>query len=176
MASEPSSFWVFGYGSLIWRPGFVFERAERALLRGVHRRLCIYSHLHRGTEDRPGLVFGLMRGGSCHGMAFEVAAPKWEGVLHYLHEREQTSGVYREARRKVLLNDGRRIEALAFMVNEDHAQFAGRLELGEQVTLIRGASGSMGANTDYVVNTLKHLNEIGIRDPYLEALGAELDI
>src|SRR4051812_32654494 len=76
--SENRNCWVFGYGSLIWKPGFPFLRSEKALLRGAHRSLSIYSHRHRGTPERPGLVFGLSRGGSCLGVAFEVAATQWE--------------------------------------------------------------------------------------------------
>ena len=75
--------WVFGYGSLIWRPGFPFVRSEPALLSGAHRRLCIYSHRHRGTPERPGLVFGLVRGGSCRGMGVAGDARK-DGVLRPL--------------------------------------------------------------------------------------------
>src|SRR5512147_814033 len=100
--------YVFGYGSLIWNPGFTFLRSERALLHGAHRSLSVYSHRHRGTPEQPGLVFGLSRGGSCVGMAFEVAPDKWDGVFAYLQDREQDRGVYREAWRKVTLGDGAR--------------------------------------------------------------------
>src|SRR4051794_11420386 len=110
--------WVFGYGSLIWRPGFEFVAAQRALLRGAHRSLCIYSHTYRGTPELPGLVFGLARGGACGGMAFEVAADKWDAVLAYLRERELVTGVYVETTRPVQLGDGRIANALAFLVDE----------------------------------------------------------
>src|SRR6188768_750398 len=95
--------YVFGYGSLIWNPGFVFLSSQRALLRGAHRSLSVYSHRHRGTAERPGLVFGLSRGGSCLGVAFEVDAASWSGVFDYLQAREQDRGVYREAWRNVTL-------------------------------------------------------------------------
>src|SRR5690242_156922 len=119
--------YVFGYGSLIWNPGFEFVHSERALLRGAHRSLSVYSHRHRGTAERPGLVFGLSRGGSCLGVAFEVAASDWETVLAYLQAREQDRGVYREVRREVTLTGGQRVLALAYLVNERHPQFAGHL-------------------------------------------------
>jgi cation transport protein ChaC len=162
--------WVFGYGSLIWRPGFEFVSAERALLRGAHRSLCIYSHSHRGTPEKPGLVFGLMRGGSCRGMAFQVAADMWAAVRDYLRQREQVTGVYREAVRAVTLADGRLVNAMAFLVDEHHAQFAGRLEIAEQLAMVQSASGESGNNVDYVINTVDHLLTLGIKDRQLMAL------
>ena len=164
------SHWVFGYGSLIWRPGFAHLHAEQALLRGAHRSLCIYSHRHRGTPERPGLVFGLMRGGSCRGMAFEVADARWDEVHRYLHERELDRGVYREAMRPVTLAGGEVVTALAYLVDETHVQFAGKLAVAEQARLVRGGVGESGPNPEYVVNTARHLERLGIRDRYLMAL------
>jgi cation transport protein ChaC len=159
--------WVFGYGSLIWNPGFAYLRAERALLYGAHRSLSIYSHRHRGTPERPGLVFGLSRGGSCLGVAFEVAAAEWEPVFAYLQAREQDRGVYREAWRQVRLADGSMVKALAYLVDETHPQFAGRLDVAEQVRLIARSRGESGHNTEYVHNTAQHLLALGIRDKSL---------
>lgn len=167
--------WVFGYGSLIWRPGFSHVSTQKAVMAGVHRRLCVYSFRHRGTEAAPGLVLGLMRGGSCAGMAFEVAEPEWEGVHAYLTEREMDRNVYREAVRPVVLADGRRVEALAYLVDETHPQFAGRLEIAEQARIVRRSVGESGPNPDYVRETARHLKQMGIRDRLLEALVAELD-
>lgn len=169
-----SPHWVFGYGSLIWRPGFDYVRAVPALLRGAHRSLCIYSHRHRGTPDRPGLVFGLTRGGSCRGMAFEVGPERWPDVHEYLREREMDRGVYREARRPIELRDGRTVTALAFVVDERHAQYAGRLEIAEQVRLVRSGVGESGPNHEYVLATARHLNQLGIRDKYLDELAEQL--
>jgi cation transport protein ChaC len=167
--------WVFGYGSLIWNPGFPYLRSEKALLRGAHRSLSIYSHRHRGTPERPGLLFGLSRGGSCLGMAFEVAGKKWDWVFDYLQAREQDRGVYREAWRSVLLEDGRRVVALAYLVNEAHPQYAGRLEVAEQVRLITRSRGESGRNTEYVRNTAQFLVKLGIRDRALMRLIDALD-
>lgn len=172
MPFEPFSPWVFGYGSLIWRPGFVFERAERALLRGVHRRLCIYSHLHRGTVERPGLVFGLERGGACVGMAFKIAAADWPQVREYLREREQVTGVYLETHRPAKLAHGEVVETLTFVADPKHPQYAGRLSLDEQFALVSGAVGEAGPNVDYVINTARHLKELGIADRQVQALAA----
>lgn len=162
--------WVFGYGSLIWRPGFDYLRAVPALLKGAHRRLCIYSHRHRGTPQRPGLVFGLVRGGSCRGMAFEVAPSDWVAVQDYLHERELDRGVYREAIRPIRLENGEVVPALAFVVDERHVQYAGRLDIEEQARLVRGAVGESGVNPEYVLTTARHLEAMGINDPYLTDL------
>ena len=169
-AGGQKSHWVFGYGSLIWYPGFAFVRSELALLNGAHRSLCIYSHRHRGTPEVPGLVFGLMKGGSCRGMAFEVAADTWPEVYEYLLAREQDTGVYREATRPVRLVSGEIVSALAFLVNEDHPQFAGRLSVDEQLRMVRAGFGQSGANVDYVLNTATHLEQMGIPDSQLREL------
>jgi cation transport protein ChaC len=166
---------VFGYGSLIWNPGFPFVGSERALLRGAHRSLSVYSHRHRGTAERPGLVFGLRRGGSCVGVAFEVEAATWPAVFDYLQAREQDRGVYREAWREVSLASGMRVRALAYLVNENHPQFAGHLSVPEQVEVVRGATGESGLNIEYVRNTVRHLVSLGIRDRTLETIVATLD-
>ncbi|MEP7239801.1 MAG: gamma-glutamylcyclotransferase [Devosia sp.] len=167
--------WVFGYGSLMWNPGFPFIRSATARLNGAHRALSVYSFRHRGTPERPGLVFGLSRGGSCLGVAFEVDPGHWDAVFDYLQAREQDRGVYREAYRLVTLADGTRVRALAYLVNEQHPQYAGRLEFGEQVRLVRGGRGESGDNSDYVRNTAAHLRSLGIRDPLLDRLVAALD-
>lgn len=162
--------WVFGYGSLIWNPGFPFLAAQQGLLKGAHRSLCIVSHHHRGTVEQPGLVFGLTRGGSCRGMVFEVADSDWPAVRAYLQRREQVTAVYRDAMRPVRLADGRTVQALAFLVDQNHPQFAGGLELHQQLAMVRAGVGLSGRNTDYVLNTARHLQELGIRDRQLMAL------
>ena len=167
--------YVFGYGSLIWKPGFPYLRAEKALLRGAHRSLSVYSHRHRGTVEKPGLVFGLSRGGSCVGVAFEVAAENWAQVFDYLQEREDDRGVYRAVWRNVTLSTGETIRALAYLVNEEHPQFAGHLPVADQVKLVSGGTGESGRNTEYVRNTAQHLLSLGIRDKTLMAIVAALD-
>lgn len=167
---DTSTHWVFGYGSLIWNPGFAHVSAQQGLLRGAHRSLSIVSHHHRGTVERPGLVFGLTRGGSCRGMVFEVAHKEWPAVFAYLQQREQVTAVYRDVMRPVRLADGRTVSALAFLVDENHEQFAGRLELDQQLAMVRAGVGLSGRNVDYVLNTARHLTELGIRDRQLMAL------
>ena len=171
-----SELWVFGYGSLMWRPGFAFaERAEAALI-GAHRSLCIYSFHHRGTQQNPGLVLGLDEGGACRGVAFRVAPEHRNATTQYLRAREQVTDVYVEAMKPVSLLDGsgRELEALCFMVDRGHPQYAGRLSLERQAQLVRHAVGLAGANIDYVLNTVRHLEEVGIHDVELMALAARL--
>lgn len=170
MAAEITSHWVFGYGSLIWNPGFPSIRQVPALLNGAHRSLCIYSHRHRGTEAQPGLVFGLVHGGSCRGMAFEVEDKLWPEVVDYLRERELDKGVYREQLRRVRVDGIGLADALVFLVDEKHAQYAGRLEVAEQARLVRAAQGESGPNTEYVFETAKILAALGIHDRYLGEL------
>lgn len=167
--------WVFGYGSLIWNPGFPYLTAQQGLLRGAHRSLSIVSHYHRGTRETPGLVFGLVRGGSCRGMVFEVDDQHWPNVRAYLQEREQVTSVYRDVMRPVRLADGRKVLALAFLVDEQHDQFAGTLTLEQQLAMVRSGVGLSGRNIDYVLNTARHLAELGIRDRPLMALAALLE-
>ena len=165
--AQISTHWVFGYGSLIWRPGFAFVRQVPAMLRGVHRRLCVYSQRHRGTAAQPGLVFGLMPGGSCRGMAFEVESKRWDEVHAYLSEREMDHGVYKEAFRPMLV-DGQLVSGLAFVADTRHVQYAGKLAIAEQVRLVRSGVGESGPNPEYVLETARRLAELGIRDRYLD--------
>lgn len=167
--------WVFGYGSLIWRPDFAYLGRQLALLRGLHRELCVYSYRHRGTEAQPGLVFGLMQGGSCRGMAFAVEADRWDEVHAYLSEREMDRGVYLESQRPLVLQDGRSVSALCFVADRRHLQYAGTLDIARQVALVKAGVGESGANTDYVIATANQLRALGIRDRHLEALVAALD-
>jgi len=165
-------FWVFGYGSLMWRPGFDFIEQVPARLIGEHRALCVYSFDHRGTPEKPGLVLGLDRGGACRGIAFRVAASRREATIAYLREREQTTHVYREVMRSVWLeNEARlRVSAMAYVVDRGHVQYAGRLTLTEQVRYVRQGHGRSGNNRDYVLSTVKSIEAQGFRDPKLHQL------
>lgn len=166
--------WVFGYGSLIWRPGFPFTERNGARLHGFHRSLCIYSHVHRGTPQEPGLVLGLDRGGVCRGVAFRVAPADAQETLAYLREREQATAVYLERHLSVRLDDGRRLTALTYVADRDHAQYAGRLPHDLMMDLVRRGRGISGLNPDYVLRTHEHLVEMGIHDPVLAGIVREL--
>ncbi|MDX3929732.1 MAG: gamma-glutamylcyclotransferase [Shinella sp.] len=171
MTVDMNEFWVFGYGSLMWNPGFEFEDKETAHLFGFRRSLCVRSWVHRGTEEKPGLVLGLDRGGSCRGMAFRVGFEHRNAVVDYLRERELVTQVYKERVLPVVLGSGRKVKALAYVIDRAHRQYAGALSIEEAAEAVSAASGRSGPNIDYVSNTLCHLREMGIRDHWLEEVG-----
>ncbi len=173
-ASTPDDFWVFGYGSLMWRPGFDFIARQSALVHGWRRSLCVYSHVYRGTPERPGLVLGLDRGGACRGVAFRVAASLRMQTIEYLRAREQVTAVYLERTVLAHLSDGATAEALTYVADRGHAQYAGRLERGRLLELVAHGVGVSGPNIEYVLNTEAHLRENGVTDPALEWLAAQL--
>ena len=171
---DPNSgdLWVFAYGSLMWRPDFDFLERCPARVMGAHRALCVYSFVHRGTPEKPGLVLGLDRGGNCRGIAYRVAAAKRAETIDYLRAREQVTMVYRECWRSVWLDDdpNERVEALTFMVDRGHEQYAGRLSLAEQLHYVRQGHGRSGNNRDYVLETVKEIESQGVRDKALHRL------
>ncbi len=173
-AVESGDLWVFGYGSLMWRPGFDFVERRGALVHGWRRSLCVYSHVYRGTPERPGLVLGLDRGGACRGIAFRVAAPARGPTIEYLRERELVTDVYLERNVRAHLADGTQVNALTFVADRTHPQYAGRLERRQLLDLVAHGFGRTGANADYVLNTEAHLRENGMADPTLEWLAAQL--
>ena len=164
--------WVFGYGSLLWNPGFQVGEQVVAVLPGYSRSFCMRSIHHRGTQDQPGLVLALDQDAAhaCEGVALAVAAGHEDQTLTYLRERELISSAYLERRLDVDLVDGRRVNALAYVINPDHVQYCGGLPLEEQAQIIATASGGMGPNTEYLYNTATHLAQIGLHDPDLEWL------
>ncbi len=172
--SPAEDLWVFGYGSLMWRPGFAFVSSCKATLRGWRRSFCIYSHVYRGTPEKPGLVLGLDRGGACAGVAFRVKASLREPTIRYLREREQTTSVYIERTVPVTLETGERVAALVYTADRLHEQYAGRLDRQTMLALIRRSRGQTGDNATYVTETHAHLADIGVRDSELEWLVAEL--
>jgi len=168
--------WVFGYGSLMWRPGFDHAEQVPARLIGEHRALCVYSFVHRGTPEKPGLVLGLDRGGACRGIAFRVAEQNREATIAYLRAREQVTSVYREVKRSVWLEDDarRRVSALTYVVDRGHVQYAGRLSLAEQLRHVQQGHGQSGANRDYVLSTVKAIEAQGFCDQQLHRLALML--
>jgi glutathione-specific gamma-glutamylcyclotransferase len=171
MSAPARDLWVFGYGSLMWRPGFAYAEARRGRLIGYRRCFCIYSVHHRGTPQRPGMVLGLDRGGACEGIAFRVVAADAAATRRYLREREQVYGVYRDICAPIELIEGplRQVSALTHIAERSHPNYA-RLTPKLQARLIRGGKGISGANLDYLANTLRHLAELGIRERQLERL------
>ena len=162
--------WVFGFGSLMWRPGFAFAARAPATLHGRHRAFCIYSVHHRGTHERRGLVLGLAPGGSTRGIAYRITDAEWEDVRAYLKEREQPTETYVEALASVRLRDRRAVKALLYISDRSHAQWAGALTLEQQADLIAGAEGLSGRNIDYLRDLVAHLRAEGIKDRDMEEL------
>lgn len=163
-----NDFWVFGYGSLMWRPGFAHIETARARLHGYRRSLCIYSHVHRGTPDQPGLVLGLDSGGSCLGIAFRVPGEMSDEVMVYLREREMSNRVYHEKWLRLHLADGREVQAVTYVADRTHIQYAGSLKAEDAAAIVASAQGESGANIDYVSNTIDHLRNMRVRDHALE--------
>lgn len=157
--------WVFGYGSLLWDPGFRPVRKVKARLHDYHRSFCMLSIHHRGTEEEPGLVLALdtQPGGQCTGVAFEVAADEEEDVLTMLRERELISSAYYEDTVPLTTDDGNTLQALAYIINRDHFQYC-QFDLEKQAQIIAKAVGGRGPNPEYLYNTTAHLTELGIKD------------
>jgi glutathione-specific gamma-glutamylcyclotransferase len=172
LKADKSDLWVFGYGSLMWKPDFAHTDMREARLFGFHRAPCIYSWHHRGTEDNPGLVMGLDAGGSCKGRVLQVKLSDAAAVMNYLHEREMISGVYKPILRTVHVASGRvrKRTALCFVAVRDHVQYAGSLGFDDQVKLIRNGIGPSGKCIDYFAETIAHMDELGIADGPLHKL------
>jgi len=168
--------WIFAYGSLMWRPGFDHVERAAARLIGLHRALCVYSFVHRGTPEKPGLVLGLDQGGACRGIAYRVSARQRAQTVRYLREREQITMVYRELVRPVILSGTpeRRVRALLYAVDRGHPQYTGRLTIDQQLHYVRQGHGHSGANRDYVVATVKELEAQGCHDAALHLLAERL--
>ena len=168
--------WVFGYGSLIWDPGFDFVSRQVARLGGYHRSFCMWSTHYRGTPENPGLVLALdrARGAHCDGVAFSVAPDAAVATIDYLRARELISSAYLEQRVSVRLADGQRVRAVTYVINHDHAQYAKGLAPGEQAAIIARSTGLRGRNADYLFNTVAHLTDLGISDPEMAELAAEV--
>ena len=164
--------WVFGYGSLLWNPGFNVASRVLARLDGYARSFCMHSIHHRGTEEAPGLVLALdeVEGAECRGVAFAVAKGEEEQTLAYLRERELISSAYIEKVLELDLDDGRRVEALVYVIDPAHVQYCGGMPLEKQAHIIAHAVGGRGPNAEYLFNTTDHLAELGLPDGDLEWL------
>lgn len=167
--------WIFGYGSLMWRPGFDWVERVPATLAGYHRALCILSVHHRGTPERPGLVLGLDRGGSCRGIAFRVEYANAAQTLAYLREREQVTSVYLETHHRLRLIDGRSVNGVAYTADRKHAQYARGLTHDSLLEKVRHSVGVSGRNPDYVRATVAELEKLGLHDHTLARLVAAFD-
>ena len=154
-------FWVFGYGSLMWRPDFPHLERHFGVVHGFHRAFCVYSHVHRGTRERPGLVLGLDNGGSCKGVAYRVRAADAESVVEYLMRREMATRVYMPRWVTVRIGD-RAVRAHTYTAAHNHEQYAGKLAAEEAARCIKGNNGRSGNNADYLRSAVTHLEELGL--------------
>ena len=159
--------WVFGYGSLMWSPDFQYADRKIGLVHGYHRALCILSSRYRGTPEKPGLVMGLCRGGSCWGLAFRVHNAQGKEVLDLLWKREMLNNVYMPKFVPVTVTGGRRVQALAFVADTTHRQFVDELDVDSRARLVAQGVGQRGRCVDYIRNTLDHMRELGMHDPHL---------
>ncbi len=168
--------WVFGYGSLLWNPGFDHVETVLARLPGYARSFCMSSIHHRGSEAEPGLVLALDEqvGAQCNGLAFRVAPDAHEPTMETLRERELVSSAYLEKQLAIELADGRVVEAVTYVIDPDHVQYVRGLSLDEQARIIACAHGGKGPNRDYLFNTVAHLAELGIDDEELSWLAREV--
>ena len=168
--------WVFGYGSLMWNPGFPVAERRLATLHGFHRSFCMSSIHHRGTQEDPGLVLALdpANGASCRGIAFRVPDADADAAVLYLRERELISSAYVEHMLQLKFEEGGEAHALAYVVDTDHVQYVGGLPLEDQARIIAHAVGGRGPNTEYLWNTVSHLAELGIEDDDLTWLDARV--
>lgn len=164
--------WVFGYGSLLWNPGFPVARSEVATLHGYHRSFCMSSIHHRGTEIEPGLVLALdaAPGAACRGLALAVAEGDEDRTLGYLRDRELISSAYLERSLDVSLRSGGVVTAVTYVIDPDHVQYCGGMALEDQARIIARAVGGRGPNSEYLFNTARHLTEIGLADADLDWL------
>ncbi len=162
-------FWVFGYGSLMWKPGFEWAEHSLARLSGFRRAFCMASIVYRGTPEDPGLVLALDRHADAHctGVAYRVAPEVGPDVLEYLRDRELVSSAYREEISDIHLTDGRRLAALCYVMDPGHEQYRGTLSLAEQAEIIARAEGPAGSNREYLMNTVHSLQRLGLEDAEL---------
>jgi cation transport protein ChaC len=168
--------WVFGYGSLLWNPGFDYIEKRPARLHGYHRAFCIHSNYYRGTAEQLGLVLGLDRGGCCRGSAFRLPMDQAHDILDYLWDREMLTWdreaiptVY-DLRVFSVRTDRGPVRCRTFVANRAHEDYAGRLPEAEIVRMIRRGVGISGSNREYLENTVGHLDELGIGDGPLHRL------
>lgn len=164
------NFWVFAYGSLMWRPDFEFVGRHPATLHGWHRSMCILSTIYRGCPEKPGLVLGLDRGGSCRGLAYQIADAKAEQVRQYLFDREMVTHAYHPRFAPARLADGRIVPVYIFTVRKDHEQYSGPLSQAEVLKLVRQGQGKSGSSRDYLANTVESMSALGIKNSSLHRL------
>jgi glutathione-specific gamma-glutamylcyclotransferase len=168
--------WVFAYGSLIWDPCFPVAARHLGRVTGWQRSFCMWSVRYRGTDAAPGLVLALDRAEEafCDGVVFRVAADAAADALATLRERELISSAYLETMLPVRLDSGDTVQAVAYVIDPAHAQYAGYLAAEDQAQIIASAHGMRGPNRDYLFSTADHLAGLGLHDAEMAALCARV--
>ncbi len=163
---DEGDLWLFGYGSLIWKPDLDFAESRPALLRGWHRRFCLWQWRYRGSRHHPGLMLALDRGGACRGIAYRVAAPDVRGKIAAVWQREMTGDGYRPRWARLTTMQGP-LRGLTFVVNHAGERYAGRISDEIVADHISQACGENGASAEYLLETVLRCEELGIHDPFL---------
>lgn len=161
--------WLFGYGSLMWNPAFHFAERRTCRLHGFHRRYCLWSAGGRGSVRQPGLTLALDRGGSCHGIAFRIAADQVQEELDVVWSREMGGRSYRAQWVNVRSDDGP-LRALTFTINRDHPRYVKTMSHDNAVAYLATSTGPLGSCAEYLTNTVSHLDELGIVDSQMHTL------
>ncbi|MEM7441822.1 MAG: gamma-glutamylcyclotransferase [Pseudomonadota bacterium] len=165
--------WLFAYGSLIWNPAFHFAERRQGTVYGYHRQYCLWTPAGRGSQEFPGLMLGLERGGSCHGVAYRIRSDSVREELDIVWRREMITGAYRPVW-STLHNAANPVKVIAFVINRAHDRYAEKLAEDRIVNTLAYARGVIGSCSDYLFNTVDHLNELGIRDRQLNRLAARV--
>ena len=168
--------WVFGYGSLLWNPGFAYQHHKLVRLNGYRRSFCMSSIHHRGTKSAPGLVLALdkSKSSACYGLAFYVAQKDEQNTLAYLRERELISSAYMEVFVELIDEEGVKDTAIAYIIDQSHVQYCAKLPLEQQAKIISSAVGERGPNAEYLFKTVAKLKSLDISDDELEWLEADV--
>jgi len=167
--------WIYSYGSLMWDPGFHFAEVRLADVEGYQRRFTLKINLGRGSPDHPALMLSLEpQEGCCRGLAFRIEASAVHAESAILWRREMLRGGYAPAMVPMTTPQGP-ISALAFVSNPAHPSYVGELPLAETASLIASGKGILGTNREYLVQLATQLEALGIEDPYVRQLYAQVD-
>jgi len=161
--------WIFAYGSLIWNPVFHFTERRQGKIHGWHRQFCLWTPLGRGTPENPGLVLGLDRGGSCRGIAYQIATTEISSELLLIWRREMVVGSYIPQWVRVSI-DNQVVEAIAFVINRHSSGYAGKLPTATMIDNIATATGALGTCAEYLMQTVDGLLSENIYDKHLMIL------
>ena len=172
---DETDLWVFGYGSLIWNPSLEFEERRSCTIQGFHRKFSFWTTLSRGSEEQPGLMVGLIEGGSCDGVAYRISHDKATTELDILYRREMSHFVYKPVWVEALCKETQKtLNTLTFIVDTSNDKYAADLKQDEVISAIATAVGPLGRNCDYLFQLTEKLRELGFRDTGMEELAQQV--